>query len=1833
MKFKRILAFFLMFMMIVTLTPYGVSYADFIGDTSTDDKPDAKVHYTKQKNQSSSRMQISALAKENIIGNEFLQFYVGNNLEEEVHNGKFTIGNTGGNPKYTSDDDQILLYGHPDPWSSYTTIRIDGEDYEFISNNSSYDNETLSAVSTMLVDDVLITQTLQIVYNETTGIKDTVKINYTAENQSPTTKDVGIRIMLDTMLGDNDGAPFKVPSLGNVTYERELYGNDIPDYWQVFDNLTNPTVFAVGTLNKPNDLKPDKVQFASWADIDPELWDYSIDKSRSIIGDSAVAVYWNPKSIAAGDETSVNTYYGVGYASSGNNSLIGEPVSVPSNEFWVQVLEEETFNPVNAANVLIGGINRTTNSNGVAKFDNVLNNTSYGTISITAEGYSSKTVTRVINNGSSTGVFLTPKNAVNVQSLAVNGVDALSMTQFFPEPGSTNSIIANALWGMNEAGKYQLVQNNTVKAESLTGIFSINIAETFDKGEDVYIRLVANNGDILKTIKTGIIATKQCSIQTGTDYIDLGGSNFVEISGPLSFLKNAEFKYSSLPVEVLIDEGDKKVKIAVGTYKEPSDTKIEKFKKFKDAVDDLKAGRISSNNFEKFSGIERGFKALKFEPPQFKVGGYGEGKFNNDGTATFDLCVFGYVKEEADLFKMQTAIAWVPIVLKVHGEGKLELSARLAGFEYNAGNMKDTFKFSKPGEIKLKPSVQLSGRAGVGALGIAEAGGGIGGRYTATVDFSGNKMTHKYNALIELWASTIIWKDSITFPGEDINLPPINPLIKTSNGILRMTASDENNFYSQIFDASNYSLIQSNSQSSDYEPYENAMPKALYVGEDQYTFFIASAPDRTVNENRPILVYSKNGGDIIPIADDGTADSNYDVTVAGNKLIITWQNSKTEQLGGESMADILNSIEISVAELDITSAEISFIGNATNNNVPDLSPMIDTNGETFKIVWYENPAGDLIGTLSGSKSIYSIDSDLENLVLESKIDTPVISLAVAYLNNSYKVAYITDEDGDLLTMNDRVLFIDGVQFDFGLLSAVKLGKINGAEILSWYADGDVHYTYDAQELHTVFDSESELINDSFKFISNGPDTKIIWTTASKTDELTGQTKNGIFAVNLIDEANDVWSLPYMLTEEDGYIINPSGNVNENNTTLSYGIKTDSGVSLKTGTFIDTTDIELTELFYNERQAASGELDIDIRLKNIGSTDVDSVDVSIIGNKSGTVFNSTMDCDLPVGGNTALNASIAVVPLEEVETYTITVSPIDGNEGNSNVKSFELGNVDFTISNNSYIDNGISFENITVTNLGKKSDAILYIRADSPDGAILLEQDLSEMTMGENRSILSNLDELVAGMSILKLYAVVSSIDESVERSEDNTALIVYSTVKSASPGVFYTLTAEATTGGSIAGTVDGDYNAGDVIDITAAADTGYEFIGWTSSAGGTFGSANSLTTTFTMPEDDVTITANFRIISVEPTYYVLNAEATTGGSIAVTIDGDYNAGDVIDITAAANTGYEFIGWTSSAGGTFGSANSLTTTFTMPENDVTITANFRVTTNDEDGGGHGGSGGSSSIVKSAYISVKAVQIDKTVPKDITTILTSNGYTLKAIKNNNYILIKGEDYTVNEDAITINESYLKTLSMGKTTLVFDMSGGTAPTLTVTVIAINNFSDVNETAWYYSDVTWVNENGLFVGTGNTLFSADMPMTRSMLVTVLARLHKADLSAYTDCSFDDVEAGVWYTASIEWARVNGLISGTGDNRFLPEAKISRQDLATILVRYAKFAGKDIKVISSGQFADHDQIALYAKESVYRLKDAGIISGKTGNIFDPKINATRAEVAAILHRYVSSIK
>ena len=178
---------------------------------------------------------------------------------------------------------------------------------------------------------------------------------------------------------------------------------------------------------------------------------------------------------------------------------------------------------------------------------------------------------------------------------------------------------------------------------------------------------------------------------------------------------------------------------------------------------------------------------------------------------------------------------------------------------------------------------------------------------------------------------------------------------------------------------------------------------------------------------------------------------------------------------------------------------------------------------------------------------------------------------------------------------------------------------------------------------------------------------------------------------------------------------------------------------------------------------------------------------------------------------------------------------------------------------------------------------------------------------------------------------------------------------------------------------------------------------------------------------------------------------------------------------------------------------------------------------------------------------------------------------------------------------------------------------------------FTDVHETDWFYNDVLFVYEEGLFAGTSDTTFSPNAAMTRAMLVTVLYRL-EGEPAVSGRSGFSDVTFNSYYEDAVTWAADNGIVNGTSITTFSPNANVTREQMAAILYRYAQYKKYNTAASSSlNGFTDQASVSGYATASLEWAVAEKLVNGSAGKLM-PTGNATRAQVAAILHRFVENV-
>ena len=182
-------------------------------------------------------------------------------------------------------------------------------------------------------------------------------------------------------------------------------------------------------------------------------------------------------------------------------------------------------------------------------------------------------------------------------------------------------------------------------------------------------------------------------------------------------------------------------------------------------------------------------------------------------------------------------------------------------------------------------------------------------------------------------------------------------------------------------------------------------------------------------------------------------------------------------------------------------------------------------------------------------------------------------------------------------------------------------------------------------------------------------------------------------------------------------------------------------------------------------------------------------------------------------------------------------------------------------------------------------------------------------------------------------------------------------------------------------------------------------------------------------------------------------------------------------------------------------------------------------------------------------------------------------------------------------------------------------------------NPFTDVKSDDWFYENVKYANQNGLFNGTTVTTFSPNSDLTRAMLVTVLYRA-EGEPEVEEASGFVDVAEGEYYADAVAWAKKNGIVNGMSKTEFAPDTKITREQIATIMFRYAVYKGVEAVTTEENlAFKDADEISLYAIPAMNWVVGNEIIKGYEDGTVRPLNNATRAEAAAVLQRFLEKIE
>lgn len=559
---------------------------------------------------------------------------------------------------------------------------------------------------------------------------------------------------------------------------------------------------------------------------------------------------------------------------------------------------------------------------------------------------------------------------------------------------------------------------------------------------------------------------------------------------------------------------------------------------------------------------------------------------------------------------------------------------------------------------------------------------------------------------------------------------------------------------------------------------------------------------------------------------------------------------------------------------------------------------------------------------------------------------------------------------------------------------------------------------------------------------------------------------------------------------------------------------------------------------------------------------------------------------------------------------------------------------------------------------------------------------------------SGLLTVAAGEAALTLTVTATSTVDSTKFGSATITVII--------PPVSPAITTTALPNGTVGTAYTQTLNATGDTPITWSLDSGALPDGLTLSANGVISGTPTASSTFSFtvragngnaPDDTKELSIIVNAATVTTTHNV----TVRGSYTSTTGAGNYVEGATVTIDGGERRGYTFGGWTIVSGGvTLANANSVSTTFIMPANSVTVTANWTQNTTppvnpptdptptptpgpadtfNADNAKEFAEAGKSMTVEFGIATVilgpdALMLLAETCKKGGSSIITVEAETvlMKDLSKMQAAQVKGYETVINIDVYLDGEKINVPLTVsipyilkpnensaavrvwhmdedGKLTCmngVYDPDTGkitfSVPHQSYFVVGydpvllwINIFNDLDPEDLYYEAIAFMNQNGLYNGYGNGMVGPDDSLTRAQFATLLWALESKPLPIGTG-SFNDVAEKAWYYNAITWAAENSVVAGYGNGNFGPEDPVTRQQAAQMLYNYAvNFKGYNIPENHDiPEYADKDQIDAWAETAAKKLAVAGVLPDEDG--FRPDDNTTRGEAADMFRNFMRFI-
>lgn len=1033
----------------------------------------------------------------------------------------------------------------------------------------------------------------------------------------------------------------------------------------------------------------------------------------------------------------------------------------PQKQFTVMVTSSDTKKYLNGAVVKMGSIAKTTGSGGYVVMDIPEKPQSF---TVNCAGYKSKTVQP--NESYDDGLYIVDlESEVPIDKNPGSAVEGNNDYGYIPIPDDINgdpeddtneittlpcSLTVGEDLEFEFADDFPLVGGLGVSISGLDLPAEIEFDEEGNVGfqiglKDVWEKEWSKGGNSDSNSNTGSSGSDSNSgnnsggsSNTGSSGSDSNSGSNDSSSGNSSSGSNSSDSNNSGNNNN--SGGTKEESELVKKYKELVEF-ARKYPTMEDYVKDAKNLGATANPFNKTAthSIDAGMSFVaglrgKFDPAKgFKQSVIEDG-VNLEGyiALTFE---FEYG------FGTQLVVVSIPVAIEV-----------TLGAEMTVGsNFSITYKdseFSFGGNLKLEGEVEGEVFAGVGATGICAAGvyGSLGLGVECTFVSSNedekglNKITFKYDVGVKAYVGPFEVSKSLISPEEDIVLYEKEKSTDDSSRHGSGAKRSSNQFLADIYDKSNYVLADdvylksaSTWKGASKETIEAAagcaellalidnasgvtMHKLAVVGDNLVLLYLDNDPERTaVNAMR--LMYTvydtaeKKWSSPKQLDNNKTGDYAPSIVTNGTELYVVYQDTAKVLDEKAELDNWLAAQNIAFAKYDAKTqkfGEVTYI--TKDSTVLDSTPVIAVGEDKISATWISNEENDYFGTNGKNRLMYSelsISGWAEPEILLSNLG-PVTDINAGIVNDKFCAVYVTDNDNDLITREDRTLNVrrygenESYEIDNGDICSVRFAASHetGEQALYWYGNSTIRMTDNLTAARDVFEKNIVSISSAFDIAGN----RIIWATGD------GKNKSNLFET-IYDASSKSWSGVVRLTEQDRYIesveaVEYSGNVisvmNRNNVTITEDdIITDNSIVWTSFAAINNIKAE-GAYFMQSRYEAGKSLPVNVYVTNNGESTVNSVTVDIINASGKKCGSKTFECELRSGETKEFSVDLDTALAGASDKLTINVkSTIEENNTDDNSISLDYKFADMSAEAVKTDDNTLT---VTVTNNGN---------ADSP----------------------------------------------------------------------------------------------------------------------------------------------------------------------------------------------------------------------------------------------------------------------------------------------------------------------------------------------------------------------------------------------------------------------------------------------------------------------------------------------------------------------------------------